>query len=233
MNRERAETHLRLLAEEELRRATARPSDGTSGSQPEDEAVRSASVTGTLAGSAAVPDAFMASRRGRSAGRPARRCPGERVQRMGRRARRGRGHRGQRDRLARHPGHDHGDPPPARARDQPGPARRPGNRHDRRRRAPHHPGRQPGRAGTVGALAAHPAMSRPGALAGSGAWLAPGCSQRSRTPARRAPLRPGMPVQYARARTSAWRRPGGDHAGGTGPAGGKLVTRSCHGFRRS
>ena len=63
MNRERAETHLRLLAEEELRRATARPSDGTSGSQPEDEVVRSASVTGTLAGSAAVPDAFMASRR--------------------------------------------------------------------------------------------------------------------------------------------------------------------------
>ena len=93
MNRERAETHLRLLAEEELRRATAQPSDGTSGCQPDDEAVRSASVTGTLAGSAAVPDAFMASRRGRSAGRPAWRCPGERVQRMGRRARRGRGHR--------------------------------------------------------------------------------------------------------------------------------------------
>jgi hypothetical protein len=38
--------------------------------------VRSASVTGTLAGSAAVPDAFMASRRGWSAGRPAWRCPG-------------------------------------------------------------------------------------------------------------------------------------------------------------
>ena len=69
MNRERAETHLRLLAEEELRRATTQPSDGTPGSQPEDEAVRSASVTGTLAGSAAVPDAFMASRRGRSADR--------------------------------------------------------------------------------------------------------------------------------------------------------------------
>jgi hypothetical protein len=86
MNRERAETHLRLLAEEELLRATARPSDGTSGSQPEDEAVRSASVTGTLAGSAAVPDAFMASRRGRSAGRPAWRCPGEPVRRVGRRA---------------------------------------------------------------------------------------------------------------------------------------------------
>src|SRR6266513_1878176 len=65
-------------------------------------------------------------------------------------------------------------------------------------------------------------MSRPGALAGSGAWLAPGCSQRSRTPARRAPLRPGMPVRYARARSSAWRRPEGDHAGGTGPAGGCL-----------
>jgi hypothetical protein len=93
MNRERAETHLRLLAEEELLRATARPSDGTSGSQPEDEAVRSASVTGTLAGSAAVPDAFMASTQGterRSSGLalswgacPARGPPG----------RRGRGHR--------------------------------------------------------------------------------------------------------------------------------------------
>lgn len=55
---------------------------------------------------------------------PARRCLGGRVQRMGRRARRGRGHRGQRDRLARHPGHRHGDTPPARARDQPGPARK-------------------------------------------------------------------------------------------------------------
>jgi hypothetical protein len=230
MNRERAETHLRLLAEEELRRATARPSDGTSGSQPEDEAVRSASVTGTLAGSAAVPDAFMASRRGRSAGRPAWRCPGEPVQRVGRRTRRGRGHRGQCDRLARHPGHDHGEAPPARARDQPGPARCPGNRRDRRRDTPYHPGRQPGRAGTVGALAAHPAMSRPGALAGSGGWLAPGCSRR---PARRAPLGPGVPVRYARARTSARRRPEGDHAGGTGPAVRKLGTRSCHGFRRS
>ena len=197
MNRERAETHLRLLAEEELLRATARPSDGTSGSQPEDEAVRSASVTGTLAGSAAVPDAFMASRRGRSAGRPAWRCPGEPVQRTGRRARRGRGHRGQRDRLARHPGHDHGETPPARARDQPGPARRPGHRHDRRRGTPHHPGRRPGRAGTAGALAAHPAMSRPGAPAGSGAWLELGRLQRSRTPARRAPLRPHSPGQYA------------------------------------
>ena len=31
MNRERAETHLRLLAEEDLRRATTQPSDGTSG----------------------------------------------------------------------------------------------------------------------------------------------------------------------------------------------------------
>ena len=232
MNRERAETHLRLLAEEELRRATAQPSDRTSGSQPEDEAVRSASVTGTLAGSAAVPDAFMASRRGRSAGRLAWRCPGEPVQRTGRRARRGRGHRDS-DRLARHPGHCHGDTPPARARDHPGPARCPGHRHDRRRGTPHHPGRQPGRAGTAGALAARPAMSLPGALAGSGAWLAPGCSRRSRTPARRAPLRPHSPGWHARARTSAWRRPEGDHAGGTGPAGGKLGTRSCHGFRRS
>ena len=40
-----------------------------------------------------------------------------------------------------------GDPPPARACDQPRPARRAGHRHDRRRRAPHHPGRQPGGAG--------------------------------------------------------------------------------------
>src|SRR6266568_2855476 len=31
-----------------------------------------------------------------------------------------------------------------------------------------------------------------------------------------------MPVRYARARSSAWRRPEGDHAGGTGPAGGCL-----------
>ena len=50
------------------------------------------------------------------------------------------------------------------------------------------------RAGAAGALAAHPAMSRPGS-----GGLAPGCSQRSRMPARRTPLRPGMPVRYARA----------------------------------
>jgi serine-type D-Ala-D-Ala carboxypeptidase (penicillin-binding protein 5/6) len=62
------------------------------------------------------------------------------------------------------PGHCHGEAPSARAHDQPGPARGPGHRHDRRRRPPHHPARQPGRAGTVGALAAHPAMIRPGAL---------------------------------------------------------------------
>src|SRR5437773_4652442 len=43
-------------------------------------------------------------------------------------------------------------------------------------------------------LAAHPAMSRPGS-----GGLAPGCSQWSRMPARRTPLRPGMPVRYARA----------------------------------
>jgi hypothetical protein len=68
MNRERAEAHLRLLAEEELRRATTRAPDGTAGSPPEDEAVRSARVTGTLPGSAAVPDAVPASRSGGSAG---------------------------------------------------------------------------------------------------------------------------------------------------------------------
>ena len=38
--------------------------------------------------------------------------------------------------------------PPARARDQPGPAGRPGHRHDRQPRPPHHPGRRPGRTGT-------------------------------------------------------------------------------------
>ena len=78
-------------------------------------------------------------RPGARPGRQARRRPGERVQRVDRRARRGRGHRGRRDRLARHPGHGHGHTPPARARDQPGPARRPGNRHDRQRGTPHHP----------------------------------------------------------------------------------------------
>ena len=71
--------------------------------------------------------------------RQARRRPGERVQRVDRRARRGRGHRGRRDRLARHSGHGHGDTPPACARDQPGAARRPGNRHDRQRGTPHYP----------------------------------------------------------------------------------------------
>ena len=39
MNRERAEAHLRLLAEEELRRATMLVRDGTAGSPPE-EAMR-------------------------------------------------------------------------------------------------------------------------------------------------------------------------------------------------
>jgi serine-type D-Ala-D-Ala carboxypeptidase (penicillin-binding protein 5/6) len=52
---------------------------------------------------------------------------GERVQRADRRARRGRGHRGQRDRLARYPRYRHGEAPPAGARGQPGPARRPGH----------------------------------------------------------------------------------------------------------
>ena len=50
MNRERAEAHLRLLAEEELRRATTPPSDGTADSPPED----AASGTETLAGPAAA-----------------------------------------------------------------------------------------------------------------------------------------------------------------------------------
>ena len=52
MNRERAEAHLRLLAEDELRRATMLVPDATAGSPPE-QAMRRASVTGTLAGSAA------------------------------------------------------------------------------------------------------------------------------------------------------------------------------------
>ena len=68
MNRERAETHLRLLAEEELRRATPLVPDGTAGSPPE-QARRRASVTGTRAGSAARPDAVMTSRGARSADR--------------------------------------------------------------------------------------------------------------------------------------------------------------------
>ena len=50
MNRERAEAHLRLLAEEELRRATTPASDGTAGSPPGD----AASGTETLAGAATV-----------------------------------------------------------------------------------------------------------------------------------------------------------------------------------
>ena len=68
MNRERAEAHLRLLAGDELRRATMLVPDGTAVSPPE-EAMRRASVTGTLAGSAALPDAVMASGGARSAGR--------------------------------------------------------------------------------------------------------------------------------------------------------------------
>jgi hypothetical protein len=39
MDRERAEAHLRLLAEEELRRATARSSDEAARSPPADETV--------------------------------------------------------------------------------------------------------------------------------------------------------------------------------------------------
>ena len=68
MNRERAEAHLRLLAEEELRRAAILVPDGTAGRPPE-EAMRRANVTGTLAGGAALLDAVMASGAARSAGR--------------------------------------------------------------------------------------------------------------------------------------------------------------------
>jgi hypothetical protein len=50
VNRERAEAHLRLLAEKELRRATTPPSDGAADSPPED----AASGTETLAGPAAA-----------------------------------------------------------------------------------------------------------------------------------------------------------------------------------
>jgi hypothetical protein len=69
VNRERAEAYLRLLAEEELRRAAARSSGGPSGSRPEDDAVRPAGVPGTLAGGVAVPDGLLASGRGWSADR--------------------------------------------------------------------------------------------------------------------------------------------------------------------
>jgi DNA-directed RNA polymerase specialized sigma24 family protein len=69
MNRERAEAFLRLLAEEELRRAAARSPDGLSGGRPEDGAVRPAGVSGTVAGSVAVPDGLMASGRGWGADR--------------------------------------------------------------------------------------------------------------------------------------------------------------------
>jgi DNA-directed RNA polymerase specialized sigma24 family protein len=68
MNRERAEAHLRLLAEEELRRAAILVRDGAAG-RPPGEAMCRASVTGTLAGSAALPDAVMASGGARGAGR--------------------------------------------------------------------------------------------------------------------------------------------------------------------
>lgn len=68
MNCERAEAHLRLLAEEELRRAAILVPDGAAG-RPPGEAMRRASVTGTLAGGVALPDAVMASGGARSAGR--------------------------------------------------------------------------------------------------------------------------------------------------------------------
>jgi hypothetical protein len=68
MNRERAEAHLRLLAEEELRRAAILVRDGAAG-RPPGEAMRRASVTGTPAGSGALPGAVMASGGARGAGR--------------------------------------------------------------------------------------------------------------------------------------------------------------------
>ena len=55
-----------------------------------------------------------------------------------------------------------------------GPARRPGRGHGRQRGTPHHPGRQPGRVGTVGTLAAHPAVNGSGAPACRRARLAVG-----------------------------------------------------------
>jgi hypothetical protein len=69
MNRERTEAYLRLLAEEELRRALAWCSAGPAGTWPVDDAVRPASVAGALAGGAARRDGWMASGRGWSADR--------------------------------------------------------------------------------------------------------------------------------------------------------------------
>ena len=68
MNRERAEAHLRLLAEEELRRAAILVPDGAAG-RPPGEAMRRAGVTGTAPGSGALPDAVMASGGAQGAGR--------------------------------------------------------------------------------------------------------------------------------------------------------------------
>jgi Sigma-70 region 2 len=60
---------LRLLAEEELRRAAARSSDSPSGSRGEDDAAGLAGISGTLAGGAAVPGGLIGSGRGWSADR--------------------------------------------------------------------------------------------------------------------------------------------------------------------
>jgi len=177
MNRERAETHLRLLAEEELRRATTQPSDGIPGSQPEDEAVRSASVTGTLAGSAAVPDAFMASRRGRSADRAVTELYSMHYRALVRLA-------------------------ALLLRDV----------------------RTAEEVVQDSFVAMHGGWQR--LRDAEDARSGPGRRPEGHRSARACPS--SMP-----ARTSAWRRPEGDHAGGTGQAGRKLGTRSCHGFRRS
>ena len=69
MNREGAETYLRLLAEEELRRVVAWYSDGPSGSWPADDAGHPVGVSGAVAGSLAGPETWMASAGGWSADR--------------------------------------------------------------------------------------------------------------------------------------------------------------------
>ena len=69
MNRDRAEAYLRLLAEEELRRAAGRRRDGPSWSPPGVDAVRPADGSGIGAGSAAGPAGPMVSGRGWGADR--------------------------------------------------------------------------------------------------------------------------------------------------------------------
>ena len=69
MNRERAEAHLRLLAEEELRRAAVGGWDGPSANRPDDDAVGLDDVLGAVAGSVAGPGGWVGSGRGWSADR--------------------------------------------------------------------------------------------------------------------------------------------------------------------